>query len=406
MTDTQLFRIAVPLAAAAALCPGTALAQRAPEPRWEIRADAVVRYDDNISRTSEAVATARGVTRSDYTFGPMLTVDIERPLGSHRVGVTGYLGYEFHAHNTELDNVRLGVNADADIRLRPCWVSPRLHISSNQSDLADVSNLADLSAARVKNTETVQTYGVDLACGGESGFRPVVGIEVETGRNSNSRQARAEYDSTLYSAGLRYVSQGFGVLTLYGKRRDTNHDQLPVPNFASDDYHTYEYGLSYERNLGTRIQLDASLGFTDVRSSSPFIEDRSDPTWSVALTALLGSRARLTVNTHSEFENSPSSEATVTKSQGYGANLDYAVNQAFRLDAHFSLDHKNYDYGLVRPGIYIEKEDRWNYGVGGSYDFSRKMRLALAFGREERRANGKQFDYNADFVTLSLGFKI
>lgn len=405
MAERGLGRIALPLAGiAAAASPQAVLAQVAPQPRKEIRLDLVTRYDENVARASRAVAASRGLTRSDVMLSPVATVDIEKPFGPHRVGVTGQIGYDFYRRNTELNRERINLSADSDLRAGPCAVSPYVRFSRRQTDLGDLALLGP-AFVDVKNTETVQTYGAELACGRATGLRPVVGYEYETGDNSNLLRERSDYHAQMYSVGLRYVGPTFGVVTVYARRRKTVFDDLPVPGFGDDRYRTTEYGVRYQRNIGSRFTVAGSVGHTKVDSANPLVGDRSGLTWNLRGTALVGSRMQVTLETANEFRNSLSSDATVNRLRSYMASVNYAATEVLRFNASARFEKQTRDYGFVPPPGTLLDDKRRIYRVGATYDFGRRTRFGLYAGREERNGNGSLFDYSANNVSMSVGVR-
>lgn len=406
MADRTLGRIAAPLVGivAASLMPAVAHAQVAAAPRKEIRLDLITRYDENVARASEAVADARGLSRSDVSLSPVVTVDIEKPFGPHRVGLTGQVGYDFYRRNTELNRERINLSADSDFRVGPCFVSPYARFSRHQTNLGDLAFLGP-NFLNIKNAETVQTYGSELACGRARGLRPVVGYEYEQGRNSNILRKQSDYTSNMYSVGLRYVGPTFGIITLYARRRTTDFDSLPVPNFGADSYRATEYGASYERNIGSRFQVAGSVGHTKVESDSPLVGDRSGVTWNLRGTALIGTRLQVTLETANEFRNSLSSDATVNRMRSYTAQFNYALTEALRLNGSARFEKNSREYAFVPPAGTLIDDRRRIYRLGATYDYGRRTRLGVFVGREERNGNGTLFDYSGNYAGMSVGVR-
>lgn len=405
MAERSLPRIAAPLVwIVAVAAPQAAVAQRAPPPNKEIRLDLVTRYEENVARASDFLAAQRGLSGSDVIVSPVVTLNIERPFGPHRAGVTGQVGYDFYLRNTQLNRERIDLDANGDLRVGPCFVSPHVHFSRRQSDLGDLAVLGG-GFIDIKNTETVQTYGTELACGREVGLRPVVGYQYERGHNSSFLRERADYRSHMYSVGLRYVGPTLGVITIYGRRRKTDYDDLPVPGLGNDSYRSTEYGVSYQRNIGSRFTVAGSVGRTEVDSKNPLVGDRSGLTWNLRGTALVGNRLQLTAHTTDEFRNSLSSDATVNRVRSYGVIADYAASQVLRFNASARFERQRRDYGFVPlPGTLIDDRRRI-YRVGATYDFGRRTRVGVFAGREERNGNGTLYDYKANNVGMSVGMR-
>lgn len=394
--------------AMASLLPQVAFAQRAPEPHIDLNLDFITKYDENVSRVSDEVAHTRNVSRSDVSISPMITVDVERPLGSqNRVGVTGHVGYQFYRRNTQLNRERISLNADSDFKVGPCWISPRANFSRFQTDLGDFLILDQNQIVNVKNAETIIGYGAELSCGRGYGFRPVIGYDHRRGRNTADWLKRADYDQDSYSAGVRYIGPSFGELNVFVRRTDTDRPNmflLPGQSFI-DGYKGTDYGVSYARNIGSRYQVNGSLAWSEINSKNPLVGDHSGLTWNVSGTARIGSRAVLKLTTADEFRNALTSDASVSRRRSYSANLDYAVSERLKAYASVQFDKTKYDYGYV-PGLYtIENERRRYYDLGAKYDIGRRAYIGVGVGREERRANNRLWNYSSNNARMSVGMK-
>ncbi len=385
------------------LWPAALLAQDGGEAVSEVSIDLVGRYDSNIARSSEARAAVRGLEREDYVISPTLTMNIVRPFNRVTLSLRGTLGYNFHARNSRLDRERIAIDGGARVGVGPCRVDAIAQVRRQQSDLADIGFLPTLPLDDVTNVETAQVYGADISCGDETGLRPTAGIEYETARNSNPVRDRAEYDSIRYTTGIQYVSPAIGRITLYASRRDVDLPSQLI-NSREDGYRVTEYGVRFARDLGTRIQASVYLANSKLASRNPAVRGNSSLVYGGELTALIGSRLRLTANSGREVTNSLSSDAAYVISRPNALRLTYALNERVQIEGGASITSRRYSYAFVPAGEVIERETRRIYDAGISYALGRNWRVRAAAGRDERNANGTVFDYSGTFATASIGF--
>src|SRR5579862_6034287 len=67
-------------------------------------ASAAVDYDNNVARTSSALAAAEGIKPEDVTYTPSVNANVVLPVGRQALFLTGNLGYTGHQYNSQLDN--------------------------------------------------------------------------------------------------------------------------------------------------------------------------------------------------------------------------------------------------------------------------------------------------------------
>ncbi len=400
----KAMRSAVALSAVACgLWPTVAIAQDGGEAVTEVGVDLDGRYDSNIARSNAARAAVRGLERSDYVLTPGITVNIVRPFNRVTLSLQGSVGYSFHARNKRLDRERIALEGGARVGVGPCRIDARAQVRRQQSDLADIGLFTGLPAADVSNVETAQVYSGDLSCGDATGLRPTMGIEYETAENSNPVRDRAEYDAVRYTAGVQYISPAIGDITLYASRRDVDLSSQFIGN-RTDGYRVTEYGLRFARDLGTRIQASAYVANSDLSARNAAVRGNSSIVYGGELTALIGSRLRLTASTGREVTNSLASDAAYVISRPNAIDLTYAVNERIQIDAGASITSRRYSYAFIPAVDVVERETRRIYDAGVSYSFGRNWKLRASAGRDERNANGTIFDYSGYFASAAFGF--
>src|SRR5437588_164966 len=61
-------------------------------------------YDSNVARSSYLLASARGVTQSDWITEPGVTLNLNKTFGRQSAFLRGSVGYDFYARNTRLNS--------------------------------------------------------------------------------------------------------------------------------------------------------------------------------------------------------------------------------------------------------------------------------------------------------------
>ncbi len=364
------------------------------------------RYDSNVARSGEARANLRGLERSDFRVSPTVTVDIARSFGRTRATLAGSIAYDFFARNDELNRERIALEGGLSADVGLCTPSIGASLARAQSDLGDIAFVSGAPLVAVKNTQTVQRYSAELACGSEFGLRPFGGIEYERGDNSNVVRQRADFDATTYRTGLRYVSPTLGQISLFASRRDSDLGGLR-PLGDTGKSRSTSYGVGFSRNLGTRFEASAQIAHSDVDYRGPATNSGfSGLTWDFQLTAIAGSRLRVVAAVGREISNNISSDATFVVRSPYSLRAMYALNGRLQADAGVAVIRQRYRYAIAPALIFIQRDRRETYDAGISYKFARRLSLRVSGGHERRRANDAFFNFNNTFAIASVGFSL
>lgn len=389
----------------AVLAPTSAIAQSAGAEVNSISFDLEARYDSNIARSGEARAAARGLEREDIRLSPTVTLDLARNFGRNRATLAGLVSYDFFTRNNQLNRERIALDGGLTVQAGPCEVDSGISFSRRQSDLGTIAFFANAPLINVKNTETVQNYRAELGCGSVYGLRPYVGIGYERGDNSAAIRERADFNATRYSTGVSYVSPTIGEISLFASRRDVNLSGLRLAG-NPDSYRQTNYGVSYSRSLGTRLQLSAEVAHSDVNPRGPGGGGFSGLTWNLRGTVIAGTRLRVTAAVGREITNNLSSDATFVVSSPYSLRAMYAVNESLELSGGASITRQRFRYTNAPGLIFLERDRREIYDAGLTYKFARRLRARVSGGYETRSANDAFFDYNSTFAVASIGLQL
>lgn len=386
-----------------ATCP--VLAQGNRDAVTEISFDLSGVYEGNVARAPDQIAQLRGLEQKDFILSPTLSLNIARTIGTSQVELRGQLGYSFYSKNSELDRERIGLRAQAEIPLGPCSIGPEIGLQRRQTDLREISFLPGTGANAITNTETIQTYGMSLACGRDPGLQPFAAIEYEDADNSAALRERSDFKATTYRAGLRYSSAALGEVSLSGSRKETD---LSVAAFGAGGEARHRFdsvGIELKRDIGSRVVANASLSYSRLDSDNILIAEFKGLVWDISLTALVGANLRITAGTGRDVGSSLSSDAGFVVSTPHRVRLEYAFSDRARFDLSGNINERRYGYGANADPQAITSETHRRIEAGLSYDLGRRFKVRLSGGHERRNANGTIFDYGASFAGASIGLR-
>ena len=384
----------------------TASARSTSEPSSVIKFELGIEHNSNASRSDAARAAARGLERADQRITPSIQIDLSRALGQTQVSLNGSAGYDLHARNTQLNRERVDLEFGVGRSIGPCKIDLLANAARRQSDLGDIAFVNGAISSVVKNAETRLQYGADISCGREYGFRPTAHVDYLTARNSNILRDRAEFGQLEYRGGIEYSTPNFGRLLAFVGRRDISLLNQPAAGGGKIGYNVTTIGARYARDIGSRLNAEATVGESKVGGGGALIRNASGVTWNVKVTAQLGERLQVTGSTGRQFTNSLSSDAAFLRSQTNQIELRYALNERMRLQAGYSNIGNRYDYASAPTGVFISRDRRKVLDAGLTYDVGRRWQFGLAGGHERRNANGRFFDFAGTFARATVSFTI
>lgn len=388
------------------IAPSEAVAQ-SPTRRNDIRFTLEVRHDSNVARTSDALAAARGLKRSDERLTPGVEIDVQRPMGRHTMSVSGFVGYDFYRRNSRLNRERLGLSAIAGINAGPCLLTLSPGIQRRQSELNTIQFVNLPGTDSYRNTQTTQDYSAELRCGRRTGLRPLVRYERIIGDNSNFIRRISDYRSNKYSAGVGYTNPILGDFTVTVDRDETSYPHRPQagPNpfggFRSDDIK-----LTAQRDIGSLIVANASLAYTHLRPDLAGVRGFNGLSWSLGATVRPTTRLSLQLASNNSVHPSLGAAAVYQRSRNVTLDATYALTHRTSLKAGVSQDHHRYEGASAIYGPLLTNDTLTRLSAGASYDWNSKVQLNLDVGHEHRNANGGIYDYNSSYVAFTTRYKL
>jgi hypothetical protein len=371
-----------------------------PKRDLKIGVRAAVAYDDNVSRSSKAVAAIRGLKLADYTFTPAATITLVQPIGPETIFVTGDGGYVYYKENKDLNSVKAAVNGGVLTRLGICKQAFTASYRASQNELSNI----DLGTA--KNVQEATSIGAGLQCATPAGL----GASTFVSRTETTNQAsiRRESDTTLetLSLGAQYGRPSLGFLSL-----NFNYASTEFPNRITfgrpigDSFFTQSYGVGYQRAFGTRLQVGAQASTTHVkREFAPPGVDTSFNTPTFAADVTYGFGPRITISANAARTVVPSQQLgkTYDKNTSYGLTGDFKAGSrlSFRGGALRQKVDSNIDSSIVLGPVVTSQRVSSVYG-SVTYSPGKLWSVTLDVRHDERKANLPDFNYTSNRVGVT-----
>lgn len=399
--------IAVALAAAS----GAALAQAAsaqsalPERRMDIQISGRATYDSNTVRR-RATLPSDSLEAEDVRFTPSAILDIVFPISRQALFLSGSVGYDFYARNTQLNRERINLSGGADLRFG-AGCSTRLsgNYTRQQSSLADL-----FSTERLINTEEIKTFGAQAACSGAVGLRPGFGYQHQTSDNSNPFRQRTNYVSDSFNVSIGYVRPTFGELSLFSSYSKTTYPNRPIivgmtPLGRDEAVEIYSAGGRFDRQIGSRLHGTVSLGITRADPNTPGVPGFSGLSYSADIGYTPNDRFNMTLAFSRSANVSNNIDANYSVNDTYALDANYALSRRLRLNFGTSYSERDFQLSpnIVNP--LTPTGDKTYYGyVGATYRLNERLNFDTDFSQERRDAPGTLFDYKS--TRISAGFRL
>lgn len=418
MTNTVRRIAGLPLAALTLVQGGAALAQAqvgAPSAtslaasgaseRSDLTFTLTARYDDNVPRLNDLQPNTRNLDREDVRVSPAIQLHAARNIGRHQIGIRSYLGYDFYTRNSDLNRERLVVEPFAYLDLPVCDLAVEGLASRAQSDLGDLVIVGIDPTIGVDNTETRKRINGRLVCGDSVGLRPSFEFERSSGDNSNPLRQIADYRATRYQPGVGYASPALGEISVYAVRQDTDLPNQILPSGQPSGYTLRGYGVSYRRNIGSRLNFNGSISNVEVTPNDGQA-GRSGLNGSVALTLLASERLQLMAFANRAFTSTLTGSSTYELAEGYGLTANYAATDRLRFRVGGQYSPRSFFYTITPTGPFISKQTQYDIFGGASYNFNRRMRLNLDMGAQRRDADLDFFDYRSFYAAIGIAISL
>lgn len=366
----------------------------------EVDLIAALIYDTNVTGTNGTVPTSRALTKGDEIFEPAIKFDLARPLGRETVYLQGSAGYDFYARNSILNRENLDIRPGVIGQLGYCQVGLGGGYTRAQSDLNELAldPTGGRSIVQVKNVLQVEQIAANANCGRSFGLAPNASVSETWTQNSSPIQRFTNAQTFSGSAGLAYRRPTFGSLSLFGSYSHTDYPDrsalfgFPTAGVATS-FETVSGGVTYSRAIGSRLQADASISYTHVKSPGSSTGGYSGLTYSGALNYQASTRLKVSANVSRATTPSNRLNSSYAIEDLYSGQVAYQLGHRINLSGGASLAHNSYN-GIPYP-IGFDLTDEKLYTVFGDieYQFARHLALGLNVQHVQREANFPGLSY-------------
>lgn len=366
---------------------------------WKVGVRAEAYYDNNVSRSSKAVAVTRSLSEDDYVFVPGVTLSFVQPLGRNAAFIDASGGYTFHRYNSELDRQRAKVSGGFAAVLGPCR-----QVTFGGYDAAQ-SDLATLDARTSSNLRKTQTIGAGLECQRSQG--PGGSIVVQRADSKNSADTVKESDTTTEAATLSiaYSQATLGTISVGASYSQSEFPNRIIPGRpVGDGFFTQSYFLGYRREFGSRLTLSGQGGLSHLkREFAPPGVEQSINTSSYGLDVLYGLGQRIDIEVHASRQLMPSQQVGKTHDKRTSVSGDVSYRAGTRITVTTGVAWQDIESNVDTASALLAVSSAEVRSVYGTLAFrpNELMSFQLNIRYEDRDANLPQFTYTATRVGLS-----
>jgi len=400
-------------AALLALAPAVAHAQAAGPvaaggSRTDIGVSVQGTYDSNVSRSSASLADARGIAQDDYIVTPSINFDLARPVGRQSVFLTGSVGYDFYARDHILDREQVDISGGAALQAGGCHATVMADYARRQSQLQDLEFTGVL-----ENLEIDQLYRVSADCARPIGFSPTGSVSESITNNSQFLQKSADHRTFTGTAGLLYSNPGLGQLQVFGEYDKTDYtDNIIVFDGLgflgpAQGYKAYSGGVSYTRNVGSRLNLTAQVSYMDLRPDMAGEPGFDGLTYKLNGTLQLGSRLKVS----GDFERGaiPANRIGVSyaRNESEQVSLSYAATTRVTLGLGGFVQENRYVGSPLNldPTLFVTHDRVSGLFASAGLKLGQKTSLVLDCRWEQQTADIAAFSYDDLRVSLTASVK-
>jgi predicted porin len=392
------FRLLAATLLATCAASGMASAQQMRERQLDITASGRIEYDTNVLRASDPLQVTSSGSKSDIRYTPSLDLDIYLPLSRQAVFLGGSIGYDFYHRNTQLNSERISLRGGADYQLGRCSGTLSADYARQLSDLGDFFDPFTGDLLTGDNIEERRAVDFTVGCSRPFGLRPIASAGYAQERNNSFARRQGDSNSYYGQVGIGYVGPTFGQLSLIGRYQKISYPNrfaLVGNELVKDGLEVKSAGLSYERELGTRLRASGSLTYTWVDPKLQGTRDFRGLSWSGDLT-WQGSSMLVSAGLARTVNPSNLIDVAYEVEENYYINTSYAASQALRLNAGASYSKRLLNESPAVPTLFPRGDDRTYQLTGGvTYQFRRRLSVGTDVTHEWRQSTNDFFKYSS-----------
>jgi hypothetical protein len=357
-------------------------------------------YDTNFARGDDLTAAQRGLSKADTIYRPSLSVTYAQPIGQQGVFLNGSVGYDFHQKNTQRDRGRANVQGGVVGRVGPCAPNVQGAYRIAQSDLDDEDN------GRITNLLQTDSAGVGVQC--TRGIGPGFSLQVEREHTNNSATSRrpSDHDSKVAAATLFYAHPTLGQASLTWVYMANEFPNRIIPGRpVGDGFFTNSYGISYQRNFGSKLVVGGQYARTTVKRE--FAPPGSDlklksTSYGVNVSYKLGQRIDLQAHATRAVKPSNRPGKLYDIRTNAEASMAYTLGTRYNISAGYGVTDNDSNNDTVPGTKPVVTKSRMDSAFGAiGYKQSDRLSFTLTLRHDDRKADLPDFNYSATRIGLS-----
>jgi hypothetical protein len=372
-------------------------------PETTVEVSAQAQYNSNIAGSDEQIAAQRGLKLADVIFEPGLDFTVARQIGRPLLYLRGNVNYAYSVVNTFRSRTDFAVDGGGTGHFGPCQEDLTGSYAHTQSALSEVAR------GVINNIVSNANVSFDARCGRQSGLTPTLSVQQSWLSNSSKIESFVDNRTLNVDAGVGYTRPAVGTLSLFGNystatypnRRFAVLNPNTGPSILVFGYDIYGGGIRFERPVGARISVLASLSYTSLQGDLPGAVGFHGITYSADVTYAVTPH----LSTHVEAvhatqpSNRPGSNFALRTT--YEADATYQLGSRYTVEV--SAQYENLNYPGSNPLVTDDLTDETTYTgmISVNYKLTRRIRLGLTTAEESRSANFPGLSFDATKVTLN-----
>lgn len=376
-------------------------------------------YETNMLRLNSTQQVPAGYSKGDFGFVPQISGSANLPFGRQQVYFSGSIGKDFYARNTSYDTGRFLVSGGLILAYASACHA-NLDASWNQSQSAQGLVPA---GSYLPNALKTASFGASTGCSPSTGFQPEVSYRYSQARNTNNdallpndptnrfNYAQNDLNNSNIVVSLGYGRPSLGRIGLFGSKSFNTYPNRSITigqQTFTQGVNVTNLGVSYQRTIGTRINVDGSLFWVNSVPKSKIQPSNSSLGYSLNLNYRPSPKFGFSVNGSSNSTASPNSGSLYYLNRTFGAQFSYYMGQSLNLGlSAFTSNQNNKGLGVGLFPNQIQNSRLNNYRASLNWSApNTKLSASLYILQQRQSADPTTFNYTNTSFGLSLGYRI
>jgi exopolysaccharide biosynthesis operon protein EpsL len=294
----------------------------------------------------------------------------------------------------------------SDYQLRWNWrLGSHLSGRVGATETVTQTSFADWYSVLVVNNEVTRD---DRFANAEWQFHPrwSVGLGAATAESTNSTllQAAQDYEDTIYTATLTYVTPKGGKLRGQLRRVEGEYPRRPPSLFVDSTYTQTEYNLLADWSTTGKLVTRAKFGYVQRENGTLSQRDFAGPAGRLTADYSPTGKSALSWAIYRELANSDDINATYRVDTGSSLGALWQAQSKLALRANASFVNRSFrgDSGFSAPGTPRREEDVLSGSLSLSYTPVTAATIDLGVQAGSRDSNISDSDYTFHSVFVSV----